>query len=307
MKNVYLFPGQGSQSVGMLAGLDTLNEYIEQAWQAASDVVGQDVARLVAEGPEATLNQTATTQPVLLAASYALWQAAQAEGKPVPDAVAGHSLGEYSALVAAGVLGFEDALKLVRQRGQLMQAAVPEGEGAMAAVLGLDDEVVEQVCLEVEAQVGEVVAAANYNCPGQVVIAGTAAAVSKAGEALKSAGARRVMPLAVSVPSHCMLMKPAAEQLAESLRTVRFAAPKVPVVQNTVGIPVSDPEAIRANLLEQLYRPVRWSQSMRYLLEQGADTFYECGPGKVLAGLLKKIDRQAAVVTLSDQKEWNQA
>ncbi|WP_369602405.1 ACP S-malonyltransferase [Hahella sp. SMD15-11] len=307
MKTAYIFPGQGSQSVGMLSSLSGIQSRLDAAWEAASDIVGLDVARLVNEGPESQLNQTAVTQPVLLAASHALWQAAEAGGLPRPDAVAGHSLGEYSALVAADVLDFVDALKLVRLRGRLMQEAVPEGEGAMAAVLGLDDDAVADICQSVSERLGQVVAAANYNCPGQVVIAGTAQAVSEAGEALKAAGARRVLPLAVSVPSHCLLMKPAAERMAEALDAVVFRAPRIPVVQNTVAQAVTDPDELKRNLVEQLYCPVRWTQGIQWLLGQGVSQFYECGPGKVLAGLVKKIDRNAEVITLSNYAEWSQS
>ncbi len=255
----------------------------------ASSVLGYDLWDLVENGPEDQLNQTEYTQPALLTASIALLRLAQARGLPSPDAVAGHSLGEYSALVAAGVLQFADAVMLVQKRGQFMQSAVPIGEGGMAAVLGLDDEQVREVCIA--ASQGEVVQAVNYNAPGQVVIAGNNAAIERAIKGCKEAGAKRAMALSVSAPFHSELMKPAAEELTGVLNEVNFAKPKIIVVQNVDAAVHDDPEEIRENLIKQMYGAVLWTDTVLMMKQIGVTTLIECGPGKVLTGLTKRIDK----------------
>lgn len=255
----------------------------------ASSVLGYDLWDLVENGPEDQLNQTEYTQPALLTASIALLRLAQARGLPSPDAVAGHSLGEYSALVAAGVLQFADAVMLVQKRGQFMQSAVPIGEGGMAAVLGLDDEQVREVCIA--ASQGEVVQAVNYNAPGQVVIAGNNAAIERAIKGCKEAGAKRAMALSVSAPFHSELMKPAAEELTGVLNEVNFARPKIIVVQNVDAAVHDDPEEIRENLIKQMYGAVLWTDTVLMMKQIGVTTLIECGPGKVLTGLTKRIDK----------------
>jgi [acyl-carrier-protein] S-malonyltransferase len=282
----FVFPGQGSQSLGMLAELGTQYPLVMDTFKEASDALGYDLWALVQQGPVESLNQTDKTQPAILAASVALWRLWLAEGGERPAYVAGHSLGEYSALVAAGCLSLADAVKLVERRGQLMQEAVPAGQGAMAAILGLEDADVLAACAE--AAQGEVVSAVNFNSPGQVVIAGAAQAVARAIELCKAKGAKRAMPLPVSVPSHCALMKPAAERFAESINAIDWQAPQIPVVQNvSAGVP-ADLETLKRDLLEQLYKPVRWVETVQYLAAQGSPRLVECGPGKVLAGLNKR-------------------
>ena len=285
-KLAFVFPGQGSQKVGML--LDA-REACEDLFAEASSVLGYDLWNLVENGPEDQLNQTEYTQPALLTSSIGLFRLAQARGIPSPDVVAGHSLGEYSALVAAGVLQFADAVMLVQKRGQFMQTAVPLGEGGMAAVLGLDDEQVREVCIA--ASQGEVVQAVNYNSPGQVVIAGNNAAIARAIDGCKEAGARRAMALSVSAPFHSELMKPAAAELAAVLNEVNFAKPKTIIVQNVDASAHDDPEEIRANLVKQMYSAVLWSDTVVKMTEIGIATVAECGPGKVLTGLNKRIDK----------------
>lgn len=286
-KLAFVFPGQGSQAVGMLADLAAAHPVINATFDEASAALGLDLWQLAQQGPEADLNRTENTQPVLLAASVAVYRAWRTAGGRAPDYVAGHSLGEYSALVAAGVISLADGVRLVALRGRLMQAAVPAGEGAMAAILGLDDDVVRQCCAD--AAVVGVVEAVNFNAPGQVVIAGTSAAVAAAIEKLKAAGAKRALPLPVSVPSHCALMRPAADQLAVALAEVAFNAPAMPVVQNVAARIEADAAAIRQALVEQLYRPVLWVQCMEALARLGVTRALECGPGKVLCGLNKRI------------------
>lgn len=266
---------------------------INKTFAEASNVLGYDLWHLCQNGPADELNQTTVTQPALLTASVALWRQWMVEGGRAPDFVAGHSLGEYSALVAAESLDFIEAVKLVRLRGELMQDAVPAGEGKMAAILGLDDSDVIAAC-EAAAQ-GEVVSAVNFNAPGQVVIAGVSAAVDRAIEACKEAGARKAMPLPVSVPSHCALMKGAAEELAEALNEVRFNDAVIPVVQNVHASVETSADALKANLLKQLYSPVLWTDSVRTLVSEGVDVAVECGTGKVLAGLIKRIERSLTV------------
>jgi [acyl-carrier-protein] S-malonyltransferase len=287
MKTAFLFPGQGSQSVGMLADLAAEERLIEKTFREASQVLGWDVGRLVLEGPEEELNRTERTQPALLTASTAIWRVWRAHEGPQPVLLAGHSLGEYSALVAAGVLDFADALKLVELRGRLMQQAVPAGVGGMAAVLGLDDEAVARLCAEY-AGPGSL-EPANFNAPGQVVVGGSSEALDWLQQNGKSRGAKKVTRLAVSVPSHCALMRDAACKLAERLTTVTFRHPTIPVLHNLDAQPRSSAEGIRQALTEQLFRPVRWSATVRAMAGAGVGLFIECGPGKVLATLNKRI------------------
>ncbi|TLX59414.1 [acyl-carrier-protein] S-malonyltransferase [Stutzerimonas nosocomialis] len=282
----FVFPGQGSQAVGMLAELGAQHAIVLDTFAEASQALGYDLWSLVQQGPEEQLNQTDKTQPAILAASIAIWRLWLAEGGARPAYVAGHSLGEYSALVAAGSLPFADAVKLVERRGQLMQQAVPAGQGGMAAILGLEDADVLAACAE--AAQGEVVSAVNFNAPGQVVIAGSAQAVERAIEACKARGAKRAMALPVSVPSHCELMRPAAEQFAAAVQAVAWQAPEIALVQNVSAAVVTDLEALKRDLLAQLYSPVRWVESMVGLHAQGVTDLVECGPGKVLSGLNKR-------------------
>lgn len=282
----FVFPGQGSQSIGMLAELAGEHQLIVDTFSEASDALGYDLWQLVSQGPEADLNRTDITQPAILAASIALWRLWCAQSSLRPAWVAGHSLGEYSALVAAGVLEFADAVKLVRRRGELMQQAVPQGEGGMAAILGLEDQQIIDLCASAAA--GQVVSAVNFNAPGQVVIAGHAAAVERAIEACKQAGAKRALPLPVSVPSHCALMRPAAEQLAEDFAAIQWREPQCTLVQNVTARPAASLAELRDNLVQQLFSPVRWVETIEYLAAQGVADLVECGPGKVLAGLNKR-------------------
>ncbi len=282
----FVFPGQGSQAVGMLAELGAQHAIVLDTFAEASQVLGYDLWSLVQQGPEEQLNQTDKTQPAILAASIAIWRLWLAEGGARPAYVAGHSLGEYSALVAAGSLPFADAVKLVERRGQLMQQAVPAGQGGMAAILGLEDADVLAACAE--AALGEVVSAVNFNAPGQVVIAGSAQAVERAIEACKAKGAKRAMALPVSVPSHCELMRPAAEQFAAAVQAVAWQAPEIALVQNVSATVVTDLETLKRDLLAQLYSPVRWVESMVGLHAEGVTDLVECGPGKVLSGLNKR-------------------
>ncbi|WP_342243021.1 ACP S-malonyltransferase [Pseudomonas sp. OTU5201] len=282
----FVFPGQGSQSLGMLAEQGGQHKLVLDTFAEASEALGYDLWALTQQGPEEQLNQTDKTQPAILTASIALWRLWLAEGGARPAYVAGHSLGEYSALVAAGSLGLTDAVRLVERRGQLMQQAVPAGQGGMAAILGLEDVDVLAACAD--AAQGEVVSAVNFNAPGQVVIAGAAAAVERAIEACKARGAKRAMPLPVSVPSHCALMKPAAERFAESVEALDWQTPQIPLVQNVSAAVVADLTELKRDLLAQLYSPVRWVESMVSLSERGVTDLIECGPGKVLSGLNKR-------------------
>ena len=282
----FVFPGQGSQSLGMLAEIGAVEPVIVETFKEASDALGYDLWALVQQGPEEQLNQTDKTQPAILTASIALWRLWLAQGGAKPAFVAGHSLGEYSALVAAGSLSLKDAVRLVERRGQLMQEAVPAGHGGMAAILGLDDEVVVAICAE--AAEDQVVSAVNFNSPGQVVIAGNKAAVDRAMELCKAKGAKRALPLAVSVPSHCALMQPAAERFAESVNAIEWQAPQIPVVQNVSAAIPADLSVLKQDLLAQLYQPVRWVECVQTLAANGAVNLVECGPGKVLAGLNKR-------------------
>ncbi|WP_426149361.1 ACP S-malonyltransferase [Pseudomonas sp. DC3000-4b1] len=282
----FVFPGQGSQTVGMLADQAARHSLIGETFKEASDALGYDLWALTQQGPAETLNRTDKTQPAILAASVALWRLWQAEGGATPAYVAGHSLGEYSALVAAGSVGLADAVRLVERRGQLMQEAVPAGQGGMAAILGLKDEDVIAACAEAAA--GEVVSAVNFNSPGQVVIAGSAEAVNRAIEACKARGAKRALPLPVSVPSHCALMKPAAERFAQSIEAIDWQLPNIALVQNVTATVPANLQDLKQNLLAQLYMPVRWVESVALLAQQGARQLVECGPGKVLSGLNKR-------------------
>ncbi|MCQ4233299.1 ACP S-malonyltransferase [Pseudomonas stutzeri] len=282
----FVFPGQGSQSLGMLAELGVQQSLVIDTFAEASAALGYDIWALIQQGPEEQLNQTDKTQPAILAASVALWRLWLAEGGARPAFVAGHSLGEYSALVAAGSLPFAEAVKLVELRGQLMQQAVPAGLGGMAAILGLEDADVLAACAE--AAQGEIVSAVNFNAPGQVVIAGNVAAVERAIEACKARGAKRAMALPVSVPSHCELMRPAAERFADAIAAVAWQAPQIALVQNVSAAVVADLQTLQRDLLAQLYSPVRWVESMVALSERGMTDLVECGPGKVLSGLNKR-------------------
>jgi [acyl-carrier-protein] S-malonyltransferase len=302
----FVFPGQGSQSVGMLdawgdhaAVRDTLAE--------ASAALGEDVAKLIREGPKEALELTTNTQPVMLTAAIACYRAWRAEGGAEPIAVAGHSLGEYSALVAAGVLSLADALPLVRFRAQAMQEAVPVGAGAMAAILGLDADAVRAGCAEAAAASGDVVEAANYNDPKQTVISGGRAGVAAACDLLRAKGAKRALPLAVSAPFHCRLMKPAAERLRERLARVALNAPRIPLVNNIDVAAPTDGAQIRDALYRQSFGPVRWVEVVQALRARGAAAVIECGPGKVLAGMVKRIDAQAASAAICDPATLAQA
>ncbi len=299
---VFVFPGQGSQQVGMLAELAADNDIIEQTFSQASAVLGYDLWQLVQNGPAEDLNQTDRTQPALLCAGVALWRLWQQKGGEQPSVMAGHSLGEYTALVCSGALGFEDAIDLVRLRGEYMQSAVPAGTGAMAAILGLADELVEKSCAD--AQQGEVVSAVNYNCPGQIVIAGHKEAVARAIANCKENGAKRAVELPVSVPSHCELMRPAALKLAEKLQSIEVKMPAIKVLQNVTASEPQSVEEIKENLIAQLYSPVLWTASMLSIVEQGAQTAVECGPGKVLSGLNKKVHKPLVVAALGDAAGW---
>jgi len=298
MKLAFVFPGQGSQSVGMMQGWGERAE-VRNTFAEASDALGRDLWALVADGPADLLNQTVNTQPAMLAADVAVWRVWQAAGGATPALLAGHSLGEYAALVAAGSLNFADAIRLVRFRAEAMQAAVPEGVGAMAAILGLDDDAVREVC--VQAAAGEVVEAVNLNSPGQVVIAGNKAAVERAMVLAKEKGAKRALPLPVSVPSHSSLMLPAAEKLLAHLQSVAIATPAIPVLHNTDVQSYADAPAIRAALAKQLHTPVRWVETVQALKAAGIGRVIECGPGKVLAGLNKRIDDSLPAVALVDE------
>ncbi|WP_349886027.1 ACP S-malonyltransferase [Pantoea ananatis] len=294
----FVFPGQGSQTVGMLADLAAAYPAVKETFREASDVLGYDLWQLVSQGPTEELNKTWQTQPALLAASVAIYRVWQQQGGQQPALMAGHSLGEYSALVCAGVLNFADAIKLVELRGKLMQEAVPEGTGAMQAIIGLDDAAIAKACEE-SAQ-GEVVSPVNFNSPGQVVIAGNKEAVERAGAACKAAGAKRALPLPVSVPSHCALMKPAADKLALTLETITFNAPAVPVINNVDVKAETDADAIRHALIRQLYSPVRWTESVEAMAAQGVTQLIEMGPGKVLTGLTKRIVDGLSAAAVND-------
>ncbi|KAF0811730.1 Malonyl CoA-acyl carrier protein transacylase [Andreprevotia sp. IGB-42] len=298
MTLAFVFPGQGSQSIGMMKGFDG-NAAVRETFEEASAALGQDLAAMCAEGADAAvINATINTQPLMLTAGVAVYRAWRAAGGAAPAVAAGHSLGEYSALVAAGSIAFADAVKLVRVRAEAMQSAVPEGEGAMAAILGLPDDVIVAACLE--AAQGDVVEAVNFNSQGQVVIAGSKAAVERAMALCKEKGAKRALPLPVSVPSHCALMKPAADKLAVVLADIQIAAPQFPVIHNVDVTACAEPAQIRDALVRQLYRPVRWVETAQKIAADGAGVIAECGPGKVLVGLNKRIAENAQHVALTD-------
>lgn len=298
-KFAMVFPGQGSQSVGMLAELAAQYPIVEETFKQASEVLDYDLWALVQQGPAEELNKTWQTQPALLAASVAIFRVWQQQYPDLqPTVMAGHSLGEYSALVCAGVIDFQDAIKLVQLRGKLMQQAVPEGTGAMYAIIGLDNEKIIAACQQ--AAEGEVVSAVNFNSPGQVVIAGNKAAVERAAALCKEAGAKRALPLAVSVPSHCALMKPAADQLAVALESISFKQPQVAVINNVDVKAENDPDAIRHELVRQLYNPVRWTETVEKMDQQGIELTFEIGPNKVLTGLNKRISANIQSYAVND-------
>ena len=311
MTFAFVFPGQGSQSVGMLAALASAEPLVQETFAEASAVLGYDLWQLCQQGPEEVLGATERTQPAMLTAGVATWRVWRKHGGPMPSAMAGHSLGEYSALVCSGALDFKTAVALVQFRGQAMQAAVPAGQGAMAAILGLDDGDVEAACAAAatSGSPGEVVQAANFNSPGQVVIAGSAAAVDRAIEVLKNKGAKRAIKLPVSVPSHSALMQPAAERLADKLRGINFATPEVSDVYTVDVQTHKDADGIRGALVQQLVKPVRWTETVRAMLAGGAKTLVECGPGKVLTGLNRRIDKNKdlAMLAIEDMESLQQA
>ncbi|EJU75982.1 TPA: ACP S-malonyltransferase [Neisseria meningitidis] len=297
MSFAFFFPGQGSQSLGMMNGFAE-HAIVKNTFAEASAILGQDLWAMINGSDAEIIGQTVNTQPIMLAAGVAVYRAYLEAGGKTPAAVAGHSLGEYTALVAAGALDFADAVKLVRLRAELMQSAVPQGVGAMAAILGLEDEQVRQICAE-SAQ-DEVVEAVNFNSPGQVVIAGNAAAVERAMTVAKEAGAKRALPLPVSVPSHCSLMKPAADKLADALKSVVIKQPQIRVIHNADVAAYDDADKIKDALVRQLYSPVRWTETVNALVSDGITESAECGPGKVLAGLAKRINKAAACSALTD-------
>lgn len=299
----FVFPGQGSQSVGMMSSMAAVYPQVKQTFEQASDALGFDLWNLVENGPAEDLNQTENTQPAMLAAGVAFWRVWCDKTIIRPAWMAGHSLGEYTALVCSDAIAFEDAVRLVAERGRLMQAAVPAGVGAMAAILGLQDHQVVNACLEVANN--EIVAPANFNSPGQVVIAGDTAAVDRAIEALKALGAKRALKLPVSVPSHCKLMAAAAEKFNDILQGVNVEMPIMTLIHNADVKSHGSPEVIRHALKEQLYNPVRWVESIKFMHEQGVNGFIECGPGKVLMGLNKRIAPDAVHLTIYDPESLN--
>jgi [acyl-carrier-protein] S-malonyltransferase len=303
MKLAIVFPGQGSQSVGMMQAYGDIAA-VRDVIAEASDALGQDLEKLMSEGPAETLNQTVNTQPVMLTAGYAAYRAWLSLGGAEPALLAGHSLGEYGALVAAGVVSFRDALPLVRFRAQAMQEAVPQGQGAMAAVMGLDEDAVRAACFE--AAQGEIVAAVNFNTPGQVVIAGHAAAVKRACDAAKARGAKRALPLPVSAPFHSALMQPAAERLRQYLQAIAFSAPRIPVINNVDVASYVDPAQIKDALVRQAYNPVRWVETIRAFAAHGITHVAESGPGKVLAGMTKRIEGGLESLALQDKASIEQ-
>ena len=300
-KFAMVFPGQGSQSVGMLAELATQFPLVEETFKQASEVLGYDLWQLVQQGPAEELNKTWQTQPALLTASVAIYRVWQQQYPDLlPSVMAGHSLGEYSALVCSGALDFQDAVKLVELRGKLMQQAVPEGAGAMYAIIGLDNESIIDACAQ--AAQGEVVSAVNFNSPGQVVIAGSKAAVERAAAVCKEAGAKRALPLSVSVPSHCALMKPAADQLAVALENITLKAPQTSVINNVDVKAASETDEIRTALVRQLYSPVRWTETVEKMAKEGVGVLVEIGPGKVLTGLAGRIVKTLSAGAVNDVK-----
>ncbi|WP_217519198.1 ACP S-malonyltransferase [Vibrio metschnikovii] len=297
-----VFPGQGSQAIGMLAELGEQYDVVKQTFSQASEVLGYDLWALVQQGPAEDLNQTHRTQPAILAASVAIWRVWQSLNLPQPEVLAGHSLGEYSALVCSGVIDFQQAISLVELRGRLMQEAVPAGTGAMYAIIGLDDEAIADACQQ--AAQGQIVSPVNFNSPGQVVIAGQKEAVERAGVLCKEAGAKRALPLPVSVPSHCALMKPAAEKLAIALAGLQFNSPSIPVINNVDVLAETDPAKIKDALVRQLYNPVRWTEAVQSMSDQGIEKLIEVGPGKVLTGLTKRIVKTLDAVAVNDSASF---
>jgi [acyl-carrier-protein] S-malonyltransferase len=297
-----VFPGQGSQSIGMMNGLIEIQADIKNIFNTASEVLSYDLLDVITSGPEEKLNQTEITQPALLATAYATWLILKERTDLTPSVLAGHSLGEYTALLCAGVISFEDAIALVAERGRCMQKAVPQGVGAMAAILGLDDEQVIKVCAESASN--DIVSAANFNSPGQIVIAGNKLAVERAIDAAKEVGAKRAMLLPVSVPSHCMLMKDAATEFETSLNKVVFNDANIPVLQNVDAKSKSSSAEIKTALLEQLYMPVHWVDSIHAMKDMGVTKIIECGPGKVLSGLIKRIDKSFELFSIQDEASF---
>lgn len=296
MSLAFVFPGQGSQKIGMLSEFSANGDHISRVYTEASDVLGYDLWDIVQNGPQDKLNSTDITQPAMLAAGVAVWRLWLEQGGTQPAFLAGHSLGEYSALVCAGVIEFADAIKLVAARGQYMQEAVPTGVGAMAAIIGLSDEEVTALCADCCSD--EIVQAVNFNSVGQVVIAGHTAAVEKATQLATERGARKAVMLPVSVPSHCELMKPAADRLASDLKSIIFKAPAIPVINNVDVATATEPDSIKDALIRQLYQPVRWVETIQFMAAQGVDRVLECGPGKVLLGLNKRIDKSLSYAAL---------
>lgn len=306
MTFAFVFPGQGSQSVGMLNSITDRPE-VRATLEDASEALGEDVAKLISEGPAGALSLTTNTQPVMLTSAIAFYRAWLASGGAIPKVLAGHSLGEYSALVVAGVISFEDALPLVRFRAEAMQTAVPVGTGGMAAILGLDDAIVKTVCAEAAAASGGVVEAVNFNAPGQVVIAGGSDAVTKACELLKAAGAKRALPLPVSAPFHSSLLQPASEKLKAYLANIKFKVPTISVINNVDVEILNDPTAIKDALVRQAAKPVRWQETINMMAQQGITQVVECGPGKVLAGLTKRINDNVVGVPIFDEASLHEA
>lgn len=297
----FVFPGQGSQKIGMLANLAAEYPQVKQTFSEASSVLGYDLWALVQEGTQEEINLTERTQPLLLTASVAAFRVWKEKNGAMPAFMAGHSLGEWSALVCANIIAFEDAVKLVRQRGKFMQEAVPAGQGAMAAIIGLDEASIIDSCKK--AAQGEVVSPANFNSPGQVVIAGSTAAVERASALCKEAGAKRALPLPVSAPFHTELMRPAAERLAEQITAVAFASPSIPVVHNVTADVETNPEKIKALMIEQIYSPVRWIECVNTMVGKGVTSTLECGPGKVLSGLNKRIHAELKTISIEEPEE----
>ena len=301
----FVFPGQGSQKIGMLAELAEQNPIIERTFNEASEVLGYDMWQLIQQGEQDEINLTQRTQPILLTCSVAIWRLWKEKQGAVPSQMAGHSLGEWSALVCANVIDFADGLKIVEARGKYMQQAVPVGQGAMAAIIGLDDQAILDACSEASSL--GVVDAVNFNAPGQVVIAGSNDAVEQAMEICKSAGAKRALPLPVSAPFHTSLMKPAADNLAEMVNAVTFRAPEVPIMHNVHAKNENDPQVIKALMLEQIYSPVKWVDCVKQLKERGITHLIECGPGKVLSGLAKRIDRELIALATESAADFDVA
>ena len=305
MSVAFLFPGQGSQSLGMLSDFSQAYPLVEEIFSEASDALGYDLWAIVKDGPVEKLNETTVTQPAILTASVALWRIWVKEGGPLPSVMAGHSLGEYSALLCAGAFNFSDTVSLVADRGKYMQEAVPPGEGAMAAILGLDNDKVVAAC--VEAAKGEIVAAVNFNSPGQVVIAGQTDAVNRAMQLCKETGAKRALPLPVSVPSHCQLMEPAAHYLAERLQNIEISRPDIKMLNNVDVSSEDEPAKIQEALIRQLCNPVRWVDIINKMSEEGVSVTIECGPGNVLTGLNKRINRTLVSYSIDSPESMEKA